>query len=370
MAHILLVEDDQSVRKALRRVFRDSHDFVEAVDGETGLKLADREEFDIALVDYGLGRGINGIEVLSNLQRLQPDCARLLMTGDHTPEVVQRALNSGAVLYIVPKPFRVGEVEVGLQRALQWLEVTERGKRTLAERRYSECATQDHLRLAVQPIVTATNPHRPVAFECLLRSTHPTLKGPLDVVDNALAADRICDLGAEVNRMAAAWARRLPADTHLFVNVHARQFSDPNLIDRFAPLLPIADRVVLEITEAVDVEAVANGITAIESLARLGFSYALDDVGAGANGLRLLAILCPTFIKVDMSFVRNIHLEPRKQRLVELLGRFAAADNSRVVAEGVETADEVHAVTACGAQLLQGYYFARPTQDWPPPASA
>lgn len=368
MARILLVEDDRDVRKAVLRTFQREHQFVEAVDGESGLEFARKEGFDIALVDYQLGPGLNGIEVLTQLRELQPYCARLLMTGDPDYDVVKTALNSGAVVQLVTKPFKVQVVEDAIHRAVEWTRDTPRGKESRARKLFRECVEGNHLRLAVQPIVAATAPHGAVAYECLLRSTHPVLGGPKEVIDNVLAGTLVYEFGAVVNELASRWARVLPADTFLFVNIAAEQLSDPDLVARFQPLLPYAHRVVLEITEGSDLEAVPHWDTAIETLSGLGFRYALDDVGAGWNGLRLLAMLSPTFIKVDMSIVRNVHREPRKQRLVELLGRFAAADNSRVVAEGVESAEEAATLAGCGAHLLQGYYFARPTLEWSGPS--
>lgn len=365
MARILVVEDDREVRKAVLRTFQRAHQLVEACDGETALAIARHEEFDVALVDYQLGIGLNGIEVLAQLQKLQPYCARLLMTGDPDYDVVKTALNSGAVIQLVTKPFKVQTVEDAVTRAVEWSLDTPRGKERRARSLFAECVMGEHLSLAVQPIVGATAPHAPIAFECLLRSSHPRLPGPKEVIDTVLEGKLVYEFGAVVNALAARWAEVLPTDAYIFVNTHAEQFSDPDLVERFAPLLPFANRVILEITEGSDLEAVENWETAIETLNRLGFRYAVDDVGAGWNGLKLLANLSPSFIKVDMSIVRNVHRQPRKQRLVELLGRFAAADGSRVVAEGVETAEEAATLAACGAHYLQGFYFCRPSRSWP-----
>jgi EAL domain-containing protein (putative c-di-GMP-specific phosphodiesterase class I) len=68
----------------------------------------------------------------------------------------------------------------------------------------------------------------------------------------------------------------------------------------------------------------------------------------------------PQFIKLDMSLVRGVHLEPRKQRLVQLMCTFGVATEAQVIAEGVEELDEAKALVDCGIQLMQGYYFGRP----------
>ena len=66
------------------------------------------------------------------------------------------------------------------------------------------------------------------------------------------------------------------------------------------------------------------------------------------------------YIKLDMSLVREIHLEPRKQRLVALMVTFGEATGARIIAEGVEQPEEVEALRECGIRLVQGYYFGQP----------
>jgi len=97
----------------------------------------------------------------------------------------------------------------------------------------------------------------------------------------------------------------------------------------------------------------------------MGFSIAVDDLGAGYSSLSVLAELQPRFIKVDMSIVRGIDTEPRKQRLVDLLTRFAEATGATLIAEGVETTEEAEALRSCGAHWLQGYLFGRPSAELP-----
>ena len=71
----------------------------------------------------------------------------------------------------------------------------------------------------------------------------------------------------------------------------------------------------------------------------------------------------PKYIKMDMAITRDIHLEPRKQRLVTLLSRFAGATDSFLITEGVESAEEMREALKCGAHMMQGYYFAKPSLD-------
>jgi len=162
--------------------------------------------------------------------------------------------------------------------------------------------------------------------------------------------------------LAARRIADLPANASLFVNLHPDQLADhPSLVDSFAPLLPFASRVTLEITERSRLNDIQGWDKTIDRLVQLGFSVAIDDLGAGYNSLAMLADLQPRYIKLDMSLVRNVDREPRKQRLVSLMATFAEATNATLIAEGVETAEEAKALVECGTHLLQGYYFGRPT---------
>jgi EAL domain-containing protein (putative c-di-GMP-specific phosphodiesterase class I) len=89
----------------------------------------------------------------------------------------------------------------------------------------------------------------------------------------------------------------------------------------------------------------------------------VDDLGAGYNSLSVLAELQPAFMKIDMSIVRHIEHDERKQRLVELLSRFAGATQTKLIVEGIETEEEASVVRRIGADYLQGYLFGRPSMS-------
>ncbi|MDR7511096.1 MAG: EAL domain-containing protein, partial [Armatimonadota bacterium] len=165
-----------------------------------------------------------------------------------------------------------------------------------------------------------------------------------------------------MNRLAAGWAATVPPQHLVFVNVHPAQLAETDLLEAFGPLLPHARRVVLEITERADLHAVPDGERAQTTPGDADSQRAGDDLGAGHNGLKLLADLKPAFIKIDAGIVRHVDREPRKQRLIEMLAGFAASTGARLVAEVVETAAEADALALArtGAHLLQGYYFGCP----------
>jgi EAL domain-containing protein (putative c-di-GMP-specific phosphodiesterase class I)/CheY-like chemotaxis protein len=369
MARILVVDDEPGVRKAARRVLsRAGHEVDEAPDAPTAIRMAGGVHYAAAVVDSDLPGGVSGLQVCTHLRELQPACMRVLAVEGTQREEAARAFQFGEVQRLLAKPFQAEALEQAvagvLETAKQFADFVESQRDAGGmDRMFQECLVNSHLSLVVQPILRGRE-RRPFAVECLLRSRHPVLPSPLAVLDAVERSGRVTDLGREVNRMAAEWARRLPPDLQVFVNTHCAQFQVANLHEHFEPLLPVADRVVLEITERAPLSTVPQWEAAVRELTDAGFRVAIDDLGSGYNGLVMLADLQPSFIKVDMSITRNIDRVPRKQRLVHLLGNFAAATAAELVAEGVETEDECATLLEQGADLLQGYLFGKPSAEY------
>jgi EAL domain-containing protein (putative c-di-GMP-specific phosphodiesterase class I) len=377
-SRILVVDDDPLVRRSVERILvREGYQVVTAVDVAEAVRIAGTQRLDAALVDFAL-TGEDGLQVLSRLREIQPSCLRILMTGRTDFPMVVDAVNRGEVLRVVRKPFDsrgllelLRDAFVSAKRAAEHasaqLNHQEMEERVMLE----DCIAGHLLALAVQPIVDAGNSHHIVAFEALLRSRHPVLTSPGALLRVAERAHRVDDLGREIFRLAALRIERLPVSAGLFVNLHAWQLADRARLETdIAPLVPWASRVTLEITERSSLYEVDGWDVGVRLLGQLGFSVAIDDLGAGYNSLTMLADLQPRFIKLDMALVRNIDQEPRKKRLVQLMATFADATNAHLVAEGVETPAEAEALVECGTHLLQGYYFGRPTLDDPPAATA
>ena len=221
----------------------------------------------------------------------------------------------------------------------------------------------EHFQLAIQPIVRAED-SGVFGYESLLRSTHPVLDGPLAILRVAERARMLNELGHVVANRASGLLKKLNPASKLFVNLHPDQLADPRLLEHtLAPLMPHAERCVLEITERSKLKEIPDWEKAIERMQDGGFDIAVDDLGAGYNALSILADLQPRYIKIDMSIVRNVDTEPRKQRLVDMLCKFGEATDALVIAEGVETQGEAETLVECGSDLLQGYHFGRPSLD-------
>ena len=198
-------------------------------------------------------------------------------------------------------------------------------------------------------------------YEALLRSRHGVLDTPMKVIAAAESHGMLGRLGDWVASAAARWLEELPSDANLFINVHPNELSDFEAARvRFEKLRRWTGRVVLEITERGNVLELCGWQQTIEWLTLSGFRIAVDDLGSGYNSLSVLAELHPAFMKVDMSIVRHMDREERKQRLVDLLVRFAKATSSQLVLEGIETNGEAAVARRLGADLLQGYLLGKP----------
>ncbi len=367
MMRVLVVEDDANLRLAVRIALeRDGYEVHEAGDGSEALQKAVDGLYDAAIVDFQIPPP-DGLEVLKQLHAFQPRCVRILMSGALDLPVVMHAVNRGEVSRIIAKPFRLDEIKSTVENAitarnrLEELCVGARNDGLEQQRRHlDECFRDELLQLALQPIVAAES-GKVCGYEALLRSRHAVLDTPMKIIAAAEAHAMLGRVGDWVASAAALWLEELPADTNLFINVHPSELSDFEAARRrFEQLRRWTGRVVLEITERGNVLELCGWQQAIEWLTSAGFRIAVDDLGSGYNSLSVLAELQPAFMKVDMSIVRHMDREERKQRLVDLLVRFAKATNSQLVLEGIETNGEAAVARQLGADLLQGYLLGKP----------
>jgi EAL domain-containing protein (putative c-di-GMP-specific phosphodiesterase class I) len=200
--------------------------------------------------------------------------------------------------------------------------------------------------------------------EALLRSNEPSLPHPGAVLDAAERLDRLNALGRSI-RSKAATPYLEDAKGRLFVNLHVTDLADPSLTDSEAPLTKVADRVVLEITERSSLDEVKDARNRVAELREMGFQIAVDDMGAGYAGLTSFALLEPDYVKLDMSLIRDVHLSATKQKVIRSMTDLCKDMGMKVVAEGIETRDELEALLEIGCDLFQGFLFAKPGPAFP-----
>jgi predicted signal transduction protein with EAL and GGDEF domain len=240
------------------------------------------------------------------------------------------------------------QIETGLRRALEG----------------------DELEVHYQPIVDLADGSI-AAVEALVRWRHPErgLLGPDAFVGVAEESGLIVGLGRRVLEIAceqaAAWATARGPDRRVLpvqVNLSPRQLHDQALVETVEAALgrggatPAA--LALEITEGTLIDRGRDRLTLLERLRDLGVALVLDDFGTGWSSLARLAELPIGGLKVDRSFVAD--LDGRGGPIVDAIVRLARAFDLPVVAEGIETTEQLAALDALGCGLGQGFLFARP----------
>jgi EAL domain-containing protein (putative c-di-GMP-specific phosphodiesterase class I) len=373
---VLLVDDEQLVRSAYGRVLRRAGFRLSTASGvKAALQCVDNEEFEVIVSDISMPDG-SGLDLLRALRERGIEAPVLLITGDPSVETAVSAVNYGARRYL-EKPVDAEHLVATVRAAAEpqrpagnagatvLRDEVGQSPAVLAEIREEFDLAMRGLQIFFQPIVSWSE-RIVFAHECLLRSPGSPLPDPGSLLGAAERLSREDEVGRAVRRQAAQRAAELPADAALFVNVHPAELADDDLYSADAPLSHVASQIVLEITERATLGSLDQLRERTSRLREIGFRIAIDDLGAGYAGLSSFVQLDPEIVKIDMSLVRNIHRAVTKRRVVGSLIELCEELKIQVVVEGVETREELDTLVSLGADLLQGYFFARPAPQLPP----
>jgi diguanylate cyclase (GGDEF)-like protein/PAS domain S-box-containing protein len=212
---------------------------------------------------------------------------------------------------------------------------------------------------------------RPIGAEALVRWLHPQrgTVSPLQFIGIAEESTLILEIGNWVLDTACAQLARWSVDAvlaplTLAVNVSARQFRETQFVDSVAAVLQRhrfpPGRLKLELTESVIVGDVDDVVRKMHRLREMGVALSMDDFGTGYSSLAYLKQLPLDQIKIDQSFTRDISLDPTDAIMVKTIIDLARNFRLHVIAEGVETAEQLAFLRENGCQAYQGYLFGRP----------
>lgn len=201
------------------------------------------------------------------------------------------------------------------------------------------------------------------AVEGLVRCNRDEFRSPLALFEAAVAQEAVGRLGRMIRDISFS---RVP-DQAIFVNIHPREISSRWLVRPDDPLCFHEQPVYLEITEsaAFDYFDLCDSVLR-EVCERTGAKLVVDDFGAGHSNLSRIIELEPAVVKLDRSLIQNLSTDRRRQVLLKHVTRLCDELGALVVAEGIETTDELFAVIDSGAHLVQGYLLARPGYPVPP----
>lgn len=247
-------------------------------------------------------------------------------------------------------------------------------KRTKLEGEIRAGLANGEFSLHYQPVLSVASGELH-SYEALIRWQHPErgLIGPAEFIPTAEESLLICDIGrwvlARATRQLAEWTRTDPevhAGVTVAVNVSARHLATKSLVDEVVQALLDsgleASRLVLEITETVLLDE-PTAETQLRALRALGVTVSLDDFGTGYTSIGQLRKLQVDTLKIDQSFLHSD--DPATQALVRLIVTAAHAFKLSVIAEGVETREQLERLAAMGCELAQGFYLGRPAPAAP-----
>lgn len=221
-----------------------------------------------------------------------------------------------------------------------------------------------------QPI-TSVNQKKIIGYEALIRGPSDSpLHSPFNLFEIAernkkqAALEYIC---REVTIKQFA-ALQLPGK--LFINVSPKVLLETDFrtgetlkFIQASGLHPSS--VIIELTEHQPTDNYEIMREAVTHYRKMGFEIALDDLGAGYSGLRLWSELHPEYVKIDKHFVQGLQEDSVKMNFVRSIQNMATAMHCKVIAEGIETAEEFQAILKIGISYAQGFYFARPQANPP-----
>jgi len=234
-----------------------------------------------------------------------------------------------------------------------------------------QALARQELRVYYQPIVSR-HQDRIVGAEALLRWEHPKLGvvAPADFVPVAEQTGLILPIGRwvleEACREAVRWSNVCAADPppYVTVNLSVRQFSDPDLVDVLRDILERTGldpaQLGLEITESAVMDEIDSPLDTLKALKDVGVRLLLDDFGTGYSSLSYLRTFPFDTLKVDRMFVADLDEQTGDAAILEAVVAMASALGIAVVAEGVETKEQLARLSLLGYDFAQGYYFARP----------
>jgi len=232
------------------------------------------------------------------------------------------------------------------------------GRSTIAIRRVLDYR---ELKVVYQPLVDLKR-RTIFAYEALVRSLSSDFDSPMSLFAAAVQHSCTGELGRIIRELAVAGCPSHP----LFLNIHPAELNDKWVVQPDDPIFRHGEDVYLEITEGVPLSHFRLCQSILKEVRGRGVYLVVDDLGAGYSNLKYIADLHPRVVKLDRDLIAGLVKDSRMFRLVSAIVVLCRELDALVVAEGIETAEELEAVQQAGAHFGQGYFLARPAAPPPP----
>jgi EAL domain-containing protein (putative c-di-GMP-specific phosphodiesterase class I) len=331
------------------------------------------------------------LEDVGSMEQLEERAEAILASLRYPVEIQGRSLSSSASLGIAisldgscPAEELLRDADLAMYRAKELgtnrFEIFDRALRDRAQARMAiamdlrHAIDRNQLVGFYQPKINLAT-RQIIGFEALLRWQHPErgLVPPNDFISIAEETGLINAIGEwilnEACRQLLVWQTKYPCSPPLAMNVNlsVKQLSDPDLLNQVKRILDETgippESLKLELTESSLMSEIESAREVLTSLQALHVGLKLDDFGTGYSSLSYLRTLHFDSLKIDQSFVRRLATDRETHAIVETIVNLAHALQMNVVAEGIETEDQLAELIDIGCESGQGFLFSRPVSS-------
>jgi len=374
-ARVLIIDDDDEIRNILAELLDRFYDCTTSGSPANALALLGTQSFELILTDINMP-DMTGIEMIPYLTNLAPKSVVVMISGQLMIQSAIDAMRAGAFDYIT-KPFDLAQVKSVVSRAL------DHGRRiqnSVAGTNLKDKAVerlQNGLRAGAfvvhyQPQIDLQS-RKVVGAEALVRwnDSECGLRLPGEFIPLAEETGLIAELGETVLRAACRQARKWHAtglvDFRVAVNVSPQQLQQDSFSDTVAEVLETAGmparNLEIEVTETSLMQDPEAGIRTLNALRKMGVKIAIDDFGTGYSSLGYLKRLPIDSVKLDASFVKDATRHPDDAALVMAIITLAHNLRKKVIAEGIESEDQLAFLRLLRCDEGQGYFIGRPCRS-------
>jgi EAL domain-containing protein (putative c-di-GMP-specific phosphodiesterase class I)/CheY-like chemotaxis protein len=374
---VMLADDEERVLDVMTELMA-SDPTIDVIgragDAREAIEVARAFSPDVALVDVRMPGG-GGPVAARGIRRDSPPTRVIAVSADTDPDTVLTMLDAGAIGYVakdepVERILRAIHRAAAGESSISVSSVGEMAER-LADRagpgvrrhraavdRIARVIEERALHIVFQPIVELGG-GRIVGVEALSRfDMKPKNMSTEAWFAEASAAGLLTELELVAMHRALEDLARVPAALFLSVNVSPQTVGSEGFLEALGGL-PL-ERLVLELTEATPLEDHRALLEALRPLRDQGLRLAIDDVGAGYSNLARVVGLEPDQLKLDRSVVAGVSTDPLRRSLIERLVAFSDDAGIAVVAEGIETNDDLEALRRLYVPYGQGFHLGRP----------